>query len=600
MIENLGLAQRVYRNGMKTLNILNDFELKQIFGPLEDILPLHEDLLFRLKPKGNSSIDAVGQIYLEWFQRIRSSYVSYCSNLINAKELLDAKRCEENGRVDDYLKRCTDSGFSRKLDLWDFLDQPRSRLMKYPILFKRIHKRTKDSHEDKRILLETINIVEELINDVSQATSAQICSNIIAKLVYTNDEQKHSLIETQTRLICQGELKNNRGQKLHVFLFDEIILFTRIATRNGVKSYQLTNYPISVEFLRIEDIEDGVKIPELSSGSFSRTLAGSKSARNVFRCSSVFSSDNNNNRNNSMLLQARDIYDKQQWLSAFRSLKITNARPNSSQNAFFTPQTAFYGQPNEPALEMERLTTNPFLRVGMKAVEDGMKDITGKAFSALPDEMKKSVSSIRYYFAVDQAYVRKKLILILFPFRSRKWSLDYSADEPVPPRVDANAPDYYIPLMSAMTYVLIASVVLGTQKKFTPEQLGTHASSVLIWNMIEIGLLSLIFYICNIHSKLGLLDLIAYCGYKYVGMIVVLSSYLITQSFLAYYCSLLYISISISFFLINCLRLQILPDTSGSQAYNVNRNRRRVYLLLLVTFSQPVFIWYLTRHLIVT
>ncbi|CAF1108865.1 unnamed protein product [Adineta steineri] len=322
MIENLGLAQRVYRNGMKTLNILTDLELKQIFGPLEDILPLHEDLLYRLKPKSNSSIDAVGQIYLEWFQRIRSCYVSYCSNLINAKELLDAKRCEENGRVDDYLKRCTDSGFSRKLDLWDFLDQPRSRLMKYPILFKRIHKRTKDGHEDKRILLETINIVEELINDVSQATSAQICSNIIAKLVYTNDDQKHLLIEKQTRLVCQGELKNNRGQKLHVFLFDEILLFTRIATRNDIKSYQLTNYPIPIEYLRIEDIEDGVKIPELSSGSFSRTLAGSKLARNVFRCSSL--SDNNNNRNNSILLQARDIYDKQQWLSAFRSIITIN------------------------------------------------------------------------------------------------------------------------------------------------------------------------------------------------------------------------------------------------------------------------------------
>ncbi len=28
-----------------------------------------------------------------------------------------------------------------------------------------------------------------MINDVSQATSAQICSNVIAKLVYTNDEQ---------------------------------------------------------------------------------------------------------------------------------------------------------------------------------------------------------------------------------------------------------------------------------------------------------------------------------------------------------------------------------------------------------------------------
>ena len=71
-------------------------------------------------------------------------------------------------------------------------------------------------------------------------------------------------------------MKNNRGQKLNVFLFDQILLFTRLATRNGLKSYQLTNYPIPIEFLRIEDIEDGVKIPELSSGSFSRTLAGSK------------------------------------------------------------------------------------------------------------------------------------------------------------------------------------------------------------------------------------------------------------------------------------------------------------------------------------
>ncbi len=33
--------------------------------------------------------------------------------------------------------------------------------------------------------------------------------------------------------------------------------------------------------------------------------------------------------------------------------------------------------------------------------------------------MKKSLSSIRYYFAVDQTYVIKKLCLLLFPFRSR-------------------------------------------------------------------------------------------------------------------------------------------------------------------------------------
>jgi hypothetical protein len=69
--------------------------LKQIFGPLEDILPLHEgktslfkqwmktsifsviDLLYRLKPKSNSSIDAVGQIYLEWVWRLVWLFFSY-------------------------------------------------------------------------------------------------------------------------------------------------------------------------------------------------------------------------------------------------------------------------------------------------------------------------------------------------------------------------------------------------------------------------------------------------------------------------------------------------------------------------------------------
>ena len=61
----------------------------------------------------------------------------------------------------------------------------------------------------------------------------------------------------------------------------------------------------------------------------------------------------------------------------------------------------------------------------------------------------------------------------------------YSADEPVPPRVDSNAPDYYIPrnllmnhfqidrtsfnvcflVMSAITYVLVAGLALGIQDR---------------------------------------------------------------------------------------------------------------------------------------
>lgn len=77
-----------------------------------------------------------------------------------------------------------------------------------------------------------------------------------------------------------------------------------------------------------------------------------------------------------------------------------------------------------------------------------------------------------------------------------------------------------------------------------------HASSVLVWNIIEICVLCFTFYIFNVQSKLRTLDLIAYCGYKYVGMIAALSSYLLTHSLFVYRCSLLYVSLSLSYFLV--------------------------------------------------
>lgn len=73
-----------------------------------------------------------------------------------------------------------------------------------------------------------------------------------------------------------------------------------------------------------------------------------------------------------------------------------------------------------------------------------------------------SASHIKFYFQVDNAYVGKKLALLLFPFAPRDWSLSYSSEsEPVPPRLDVNAPDLYIPLMAIVTYISVAGLVLG-------------------------------------------------------------------------------------------------------------------------------------------
>jgi hypothetical protein len=72
-------------------------------------------------------------------------------------------------------------------------------------------------------------------------------------------------------------------------------------------------------------------------------------------------------------------------------------------------------------------------------------------------------------------------------------------------------------VMAFVTYILVAGVVLGTQNRFTPEQLGMTSSTALVWTILEIIILLIAMYVINVSTDLKYLDLLAYCGYKYVG-----------------------------------------------------------------------------------
>jgi hypothetical protein len=205
-----------------------------------------------------------------------------------------------------------------------------------------------------------------------------------------------------------------------------------------------------------------------------------------------------------------------------------------------------------------------------------------------------SSSKLKYYFAVDTSYVGKKLGLLVFPFAHTDWSLRYNKEEPVAPRYDVNAPDLYIPVMAFVTYILLAGVVLGTQSRFSPEHLGLTASTAIVWMIIELVVLLFTMYVLNVSTDLKYLDLLAYCGYKYVGMIVVLLGGLAFQS-TGYYVTLLWMTLSIAFFLVRSLKLAIMPHSDPASFER--GNKRRLYILLLIAVIQPLLMWWLTRHL---
>ncbi|XP_028396071.1 protein YIF1B-A-like [Dendronephthya gigantea] len=205
-----------------------------------------------------------------------------------------------------------------------------------------------------------------------------------------------------------------------------------------------------------------------------------------------------------------------------------------------------------------------------------------------------STSKLKYYFAVDTSYVGRKLALLLFPFTHQNWSIKYNKAEPIAPRYEINAPDMYIPTMSFVTYVLVAGLVMGTQDKFSPEQLGITATSAFLWSFVEVMAILFSFYICSVMAEIKALDLVAFCGYKYVGIILCLLAGLVFRS-TEYYAVLVWMSLTTAFFLVRTLRLIILPE---ADADSIGRaSKRRVYLLLFIALLQPVLMYILTRHL---
>uniref|UniRef100_A0A8C8DMP2 Protein YIF1 n=1 Tax=Oryzias sinensis TaxID=183150 RepID=A0A8C8DMP2_9TELE len=159
-----------------------------------------------------------------------------------------------------------------------------------------------------------------------------------------------------------------------------------------------------------------------------------------------------------------------------------------------------------------------------------------------------SVNKLKYFFAVDTRYVLKKLMILMFPYTHQDWDVRYHRDTQLTPRQDVNAPDLYIPTMAFITYILLAGMALGIQKRFSPEVLGLCASTALVWVIIEVLIMLLSLYLLTVHSDLSTFDLIAYSGYKYVGIIFTMTCGLLFGSD-GYFVALAWSSFAIMFFI---------------------------------------------------
>merc|ERR1712029_1026016 len=163
----------------------------------------------------------------------------------------------------------------------------------------------------------------------------------------------------------------------------------------------------------------------------------------------------------------------------------------------------------------------PTLNIGSQLPLDPMAmnmgaDIMQQKKKEMEGMMEKyiSVGQLKYYFAVDNTYVTKKLMLLMFPFTHSDWSIRYNHDEPVQPRFELNAADLYIPSMAFVSYILVVGYMLGIQDRFSPDLLAATASSSLTMLVLELVVIYMSVTIMNINTTLAKCDILAFCMYK--------------------------------------------------------------------------------------
>jgi len=230
-------------------------------------------------------------------------------------------------------------------------------------------------------------------------------------------------------------------------------------------------------------------------------------------------------------------------------------------------------------------------------------------------------STLKHHFNVSNSYVVHKLRLILFPWRHKPWTrrvrrtdqgygqgqggsgqvAQGGAGEWMPPREDVNSPDLYIPSMALVTYVILSALHSGLSARFNPTVFGASASRALGVVLLDFLFVKMGCYFLGVQPGAGggAADIVAYGGYKFVGVILTLFAGMLGFGRTIYGLVFLYAFFANAFFLLRSLRSVVLPDALNSPAnvgtVNPSQRKKRITFLFLEAVSQIVYMGVLVR-----
>eukprot|EP00569_Conticribra_weissflogii_P003535 CAMPEP_0171343302 /NCGR_PEP_ID=MMETSP0878-20121228/16794_1 /TAXON_ID=67004 /ORGANISM="Thalassiosira weissflogii, Strain CCMP1336" /LENGTH=337 /DNA_ID=CAMNT_0011846221 /DNA_START=58 /DNA_END=1071 /DNA_ORIENTATION=- len=301
-----------------------------------------------------------------------------------------------------------------------------------------------------------------------------------------------------------------------------------------------------------------------------------------------------------------------------------NQGASASQNSFGGGNQQQFSQQQQQSQPQPMNFWNPataaFVSSAANAAASGkMGDVNSQAMMNMAESMGKhfletgwakavpglerSLIALRVYFAVDNAYVKRKMLKVLCPFIFREWgrvenqtvqtqdgNVNYVTSYELPQN-DENAPDLYLPSMSLLTYVLLCALCYGTAGKFDPEVLPAVTTKCLGTQLLEVIAIRIGLYLMEV--SIPLLDLASYTGYKYLGLSINMLSGLTLGHFFgyghrAYYFTFLWTAAATSYFILKVMANNIPVRTSAA-------GPKRQFMVLGFAASQFATCWFVSQ-----
>mmetsp|Transcript_9185 Transcript_9185/g.22527 ORF Transcript_9185/g.22527 Transcript_9185/m.22527 type:complete len:347 (+) Transcript_9185:76-1116(+) len=276
------------------------------------------------------------------------------------------------------------------------------------------------------------------------------------------------------------------------------------------------------------------------------------------------------------------------------------------------PQGQSYGRPAQQELQQQQQSAQPFWMPGVQqaatqaaagfiagnlssdqVLTKGMDEI-GKAFGGGIPGMNYIMNVLRSYFAVDNNYVKRKMLKVLFPFTNKQW-MRQQVDGPqvvnyALPISDENAPDLYLPIMSLITYCLLSAFLYGTAGQFNPEVIADVISKCFVTQFIEVLVTRGCLFMMQ--APMPFLDIFSYTGYKYLGLTVSMLCGIVFKHLewgtASFYATFLWTASAAAWFMMKTMTYNIPLETAST-------GPKRDIMVLAFSASQVATMWFVSQ-----